>query len=234
MRSNLQEAFVIHSKPYKETSLLVTFFSSEDGKLSAIAKGAKRAKSKFSGNLEPFQLLQINFSGRSDLKTLISADPLNVYQDFATNKNLYSAFYLNELINSMVKSNEDSSELFNIYKDCLNEIKSTKNIELCLRRFELNLFTTLGYEIDFASEYQTGKSIVSDMKYSFSPESGFIKNTNGFKGKYLLEIHTGEFSDESLLISKKINQQALEYYFSELNINSRLFFRWLLVLVQIY
>ena len=125
----------------------------------------------------------------------------------------------------MVKSNEDSSELFNIYKDCLNEIKSTKNIELCLRRFELNLFSTLGYEIDFASEYQTGKSIVSDMKYSFSPESGFIKNTNGFKGKYLLEIHTGKFSDESLLISKKINQQALEYYFSELNINSRLFFR---------
>ena len=99
MRSNLQEAFVIHSKPYKETSLLVTFFSSEDGKLSAIAKGAKRAKSKFSGNLEPFQLLQINFSGRSNLKTLISADPLNVYQDFATNKNLYSAFYINELIN---------------------------------------------------------------------------------------------------------------------------------------
>ena len=127
MRSHLQEAFVIHSKPYKETSLLVTFFSNEDGKLSAIAKGAKRAKSKFSGNLEPFQLLQINFSGRSNLKTLISADPLDVYQDFATNKNLYSAFYINELINSMVKSNEDSSELFNIYKDCLNEIKSTKN-----------------------------------------------------------------------------------------------------------
>jgi len=101
MRSNLQEAFVIHSKPYKETSLLVTFFSNEDGKLSAIAKGAKRAKSKFSGNLEPFQLLQINFSGRSNLKTLISADPLNVYQDFATNKNLYSAFYINELINSI-------------------------------------------------------------------------------------------------------------------------------------
>ena len=129
MRSNLQEAFVIHSKPYKETRLLVTFFSSEAGKLSAIAKGAKRAKSKFSGNLEPFQLLQINFSGRSNLKTLISADPLNVYQDFATNKNLYSAFYINELINSMVKSNEDSSERFNIYKDCLNEIKSTKNIK---------------------------------------------------------------------------------------------------------
>ena len=61
------------------------------------------------------------------------------------------------------------------------------------------------------------------MKY-ISPESGFIKNANGFIGKYLLEIHRGEFSDESLLISKKINQQALEYYFSELNINSRLFF----------
>ena len=116
--------------------------------MSAIAKGAKRAKSKFSRQSRALPAITDKLSGRSNLKTLISADPLDVYQDFATNKNLYSAFYINELINSMVKSNEDSSELFDIYKDCLNEIKSTKNIELCLRRFELNLFSTLGYEID--------------------------------------------------------------------------------------
>ena len=71
MQTNIQEAFVIHSKPYKETSLIVTFLCRSAGKISAVAKGAKRKKSKFSGQLEPFQLLNIDFRGKSNLKTAV-------------------------------------------------------------------------------------------------------------------------------------------------------------------
>ncbi|MBA4729472.1 MAG: DNA repair protein RecO [Gammaproteobacteria bacterium] len=222
---NLQEAFVIHSKPYKETSLLVTFFGSVDGKISAIAKGAKRPKSRFSGNLEPFQLLQINFTGRSELKTLTSVDTVNAYQDFRSNKNLYSAFYINELISLMVKSNEDPTQLFLIYKNSLNEIKGTESIEICLRKFELNLLTVLGYEINFSTEYKTGEKILPEKNYIYTPESGFVENQTGYKGLQLLNISNKRFSTESLAVAKKINQQTLEYYFDELNINSRLFFK---------
>ena len=61
MISNLQKAYVIHSRPYKETSLIVTFLTEKKGKITAVAKGAKRKNSRLSGNLEPFQCLNIDF-----------------------------------------------------------------------------------------------------------------------------------------------------------------------------
>ena len=99
MDTNKQKAFVVHSKPYKETSLIVTFLTERNGKVDAVAKGAKRKKSKFSGNLEPFQLLNIDYGGRSNLKTLFLAESIEPYKDFVESENLFSAFYVNELIN---------------------------------------------------------------------------------------------------------------------------------------
>ena len=99
MQSNIQEAFVIHSRPYKETSLIVTFLCRTAGKISAVAKGAKRKKSKFAGHLEPFQLLNIDFRGKSYLKTLYLAETTEPYKDFLVKESLYSAFYINELMN---------------------------------------------------------------------------------------------------------------------------------------
>ena len=97
MISNLQKAYVIHSRPYKETSLIVTFLTEKKGKISAVAKGAKRKNSRLSGNLEPFQCLNIDYRGKSDLKSLVLAEPSEVFEDFFGSENLYSAFYVNEL-----------------------------------------------------------------------------------------------------------------------------------------
>ena len=125
----------------------------------------------------------------------------------------------------MVKSNEDPTQLFLIYKNSLNEIKGTESIEICLRKFELNLLTVLGYEINFSTEYKTGEKILPEKNYIYTPESGFVENQTGYKGLQLLNISNKRFSTESLAVAKKINQQTLEYYFDELNINSRLFFK---------
>ena len=82
MISNLQKAYVIHSRPYKETSLIVTFLTENKGKITAVAKGAKRKNSRLSGNLEPFQCLNIDYRGKSDLKSLILAEPCEFFEDF--------------------------------------------------------------------------------------------------------------------------------------------------------
>ena len=79
------DAFIIHTRPYKETSLIVSFFTKEYGNVSAIAKGAK-GKSKFSGNLEPFCLDNIGFGGKSNLKSLFFSDSLETYDDFKEEK----------------------------------------------------------------------------------------------------------------------------------------------------
>ena len=82
MISNLQKAYVIHSRPYKETSLIVTFLTEKKGKITAVAKGAKRKNSRLSGNLAPFQSLNIDFRGKSDLKSLVLAESSEVFEDF--------------------------------------------------------------------------------------------------------------------------------------------------------
>jgi len=225
MDSNYQKAFVIHSRPYKETSLIVTFLSEKNGKINAVAKGAKRKNSKLSGNLEPFQCLNIDFRGRSDLKTLYLAEPCEVFKDFMGSENLYSAFYINELINYLITQSEESAELFDIYKNCVAKLKDERSIENVLRNFELDLLGVLGYEINFSKEYGTNNDIDFEQKYKYSPQSGFSKSTNGFDGKILNEISNRIFSKDALAASKEINRKTIEYYFEELNIKSRVFFK---------
>ena len=225
MNSNYQKAFVIHSRPYKETSLIVTFLSEKNGKINAVAKGAKRKNSKLSGNLEPFQCLNIDFRGRSELKTLYLAEPCEVFKDFIGSENLYSAFYINELINFLLTQSEESAELFGIYKNCISNLKDEKSIETILRNFELDLLGVLGYEINFSTEYGTNNDLEPEQKYKYSPQSGFSKSSDGFDGKILNEISNRSFSKDALAASKEINRKTIEYYFEELNIKSRVFFK---------
>ena len=152
MISNLQKAYVIHSRPYKETSLIVTFLTENKGKITAVAKGAKRKNSRLSGNLEPFQCLNIDYRGKSDLKSLILAEPCEVFEDFFGSENLYSAFYINELINYLIAQSDESIEIFDVYKDCISNLKKNNLVEEVLRNFELNILSILGYEINFQSD----------------------------------------------------------------------------------
>ena len=225
MDTNKQKAFVVHSKPYKETSLIVTFLTERDGKVDAVAKGAKRKKSKFSGNLEPFQLLNIDYGGRSNLKTLFLAESIEPYKDFVESENLFSAFYVNELINFLLPYSDESTELFKIYQDCIQNLKAEKNIEVVLRIFELQVLSELGYEINLQYEYSNGEPILEEKKYSYRPESGFYECSDGHTGKDLIGISSMDFSESSLRVCKVITRQTFDHYFSELNIQSRVFFK---------
>ena len=225
MISNLQKAYVIHSRPYKETSLIVTFLTEKKGKISAVAKGAKRKNSGLSGNLEPFQCLNIDYRGKSDLKSLVLAEPIEVFEDFFGSENLYSAFYVNELINYLVAQADESMEIFDIYKKCISNLKRNNQIEKILRDFELNILSTLGYEINFLSDYDSNEPIMNGLRYKYSPQSGFSKSEQGYDGKILNEINERKFSKNSLQACKEINRTTINYYFEELNIKSRIFFK---------
>ena len=225
MISSLQKAYVIHSRPYKETSLIVTFLTEKKGKISAVAKGAKRKNSRLSGNLEPFQCLNIDYRGKSDLKSLVLAEPIEAFEDFFGSENLYSAFYVNELINYLVAQADESMEIFDIYKKCISNLKRNNQIEKILRDFELNILSVLGYEINFLSDYDSNEPIMNGLRYKYSPQSGFSKSEQGYDGKILKEINERKFSKNSLQACKEINRTTINYYFEELNIKSRIFFK---------
>jgi len=92
------DCFLLHQRSYGETSVIAEIFSKKNGKMSIIARGAKKPKSKFFGYLAPFTKLKVTYSGRSDLKTLTNID-----RDFSSttnslSKTSYSLLYINELL----------------------------------------------------------------------------------------------------------------------------------------
>ena len=100
-RINGQPAFVLHSYPYKETSLIVDLFTRDHGRVAVVAKGAKRPLSKLRGVLQTFQPLSVSWSGKSELRTLIDAEWVGGMLPIERNA-LLCGFYLNELLVKLI------------------------------------------------------------------------------------------------------------------------------------
>ena len=94
---SLEPAFVLHTRPYQETSILVDFFTRSYGRLNAIAKGAKRPKSPLRSVLTPASKLSVTLTGKSDLKTLSSVEIIDHFQ-LNDGVSLNSVIYVNELV----------------------------------------------------------------------------------------------------------------------------------------
>ena len=150
--SDWDECFLLHQRPHGETSLIVDMFTKKNGKMSVIAKGAKKPKSKFFGYLTPFTKLKITYTGRSELKTLTNIDRDFSESTNSLSKTSYSLLYINELLIRLLPKDAVHEDLFLLYESFLLKIHSGENIELTLRSFELDMLEMLGYGLDFENE----------------------------------------------------------------------------------
>ena len=209
-QSNNDNCFLLHQRSYGETSIIADVFTQKSGKISFIAKGAKKPKSKFFGYLVPFQKLKITYSGRSELKTLTSID-----RDLASNSNTfskvsYSLLYINELLMKLLPKDAKHEELFVLYDEFLKKINKYNNLEISLRHFELDLLDMLGYGFDYDSEIDSNEPIEAELSYVFVSERGFRKsNSSSFKGKDILSIKKRKLEDVPLKYLKEITTKAI-------------------------
>jgi DNA repair protein RecO (recombination protein O) len=230
MGSNWQRAFVLHSRPYSETSLLIDFFVETKGRVTIIAKGARRKRSAQKGILQPFTPLIIQYSGNSHIKTLKHVEAISLTLPLSRYY-LYSAFYVNELIQRVVMAESDTIQLFRAYLDCLQHLACQHHSpEYTLRHFELCLLEYLGYQIDFEHCYGTGDAIISSMTYQFHPEKGFIasvlNNSNTFKGQEIQALAKRHFANIPILnVAKRFTRMALKPYVGSQPFKSRELFR---------
>ena len=200
----LQSAFVLHQRPYQNTSAIVDIFSREYGRQSLIAKGVKRKKSPLKSILQSFQPLSLSWVRRSDLGVLVSAE-LQPPIIQLNNENLYSGLYLNELILRLLLPFDASPALFDTYSDTLLSLSNNRPVTAALRLFEKQLLTSLGYEIPLTQEAESLKAIEPDKYYSYLPEHGFIENTAEdksdvhFKGEYLLAFANNQLDQTETL-----------------------------------
>lgn len=196
-RFDSELAYILHTRPYRETSFLCELFTAGHGRISVVAKGVRRPKSRGRGLLQPFIPLIISCVGRGELLTLTDFDASGV-APVLTGRRMISAFYLNELLFRLMHREDPYPDLFLSYQHALTELEKTKEgheVQIVLRLFEKSLLKTLGYELQLLKEVESSDVIRSDQDYYFDPARGPLLTGTGnrtvaeiFKGKSLIAL----------------------------------------------
>ncbi len=171
MRIAGQPAFVLHSYPYKETSLIIDVLTRDHGRVALIAKGAKRPHSKLRGVLQTFQPLSAGWSGKSEVRTLTSAEWVGGMLPLEKS-GLLCGFYLNELLVKLLARDDPHPVLFDHYVATLNQLAHNEPAPIVLRKFELALLKETGVAGNFAVCTATSQAVLPDQAYVVDPERG--------------------------------------------------------------
>ena len=170
-RIDLEPAFVLHTRPYRESSLVVEVFSRGHGRLGLIAHGARRPKSRTRGLLQPFTPLLLSWRGRGELPALVGAEA-----DGGTLPPTGSAaivgLYLNELLLRFVHRHDPEPGLFDHYRATIGRIIREGDPEPILRIFEKGLLEAVGFALELEREVDSGTAIAPDKRYRYTPNSG--------------------------------------------------------------
>lgn len=225
-----QRAFVLHSRPWSETSLLLDLFTEEQGRISLIAKGARARRSHLKGTLQPFTPLLVRWGGRGEVKTLRGAEAVSLSLPLS-GISLYSGLYINELLARVLEQETRYSALFFDYLHCIQHLAGQSGSpEPALRRFELALLTYLGYGVDFLHCAGSGQPVDDTMTYRYREEKGFIASVvidnASFTGRQLKALASREFPDaDTLRAAKRFTRIALKPYLGGKPLKSRELFR---------
>ncbi len=208
-----QPAFVLHSYPYKETSLIVDVFSRDYGRVALIAKGAKRPHSKLRAVLQTFQPLSVNWSGKAEVRTLTSAEWIGGLLPLEKSA-LLCGFYLNELLVKLLARDDAHPALFDHYIATLNQLAHDEPAPIVLRKFERALLKETGVGSNLSVCTTTGRTVDVEQVYVVDPERGPrpahpADNTPRVTGKTLLDMEREDYSDNTTQMQSKFLMRFL-------------------------
>lgn len=216
-------AFVLHTYPYSETSMIVEMLTRDHGRLALIAKGAKRPRSALRGVLLAFQPLSISWFGKSELRTLGRAEWQRALPQL-TGTALFCGFYINELILKLTRREDAHESLFDFYGVTICELRDathsdgSKQLASLLRRFELHLLKELGYAVSLEHDAETRDPIVADRCYEYIIERGPVatapsKAHQQLRGQTLLDMAREDYTDsDTAQEAKRLMRQLINHY----------------------
>jgi DNA repair protein RecO (recombination protein O) len=218
----MDRGFVLHSYPYRETSLILQAWTEKHGRLALVAKGARRPKSASRIVLVPFQPLTLDWFGRGELRTLKTAEPTVPATPLA-GEALMSAFYMNELLLKLTTRDDPHEKLFEAYDAGITNLRALSrsnaapraaDIEPVLRAFELKLLQELGYALELAREAGSQVPIAAEREYFYVVERGAVAaaaaaggetpaNAVRLRGLTLIDLERGRFEDPTTVAQSK-------------------------------
>jgi DNA repair protein RecO (recombination protein O) len=212
----MRAAFLLHRRPYRDTSLLLECLVAGEGRMPLIARGA--AKGRLKGTLQPFQPLTLRWRGRGEVMTLTHAEASEKPLDLKK-KLLYCGFYLNELLMRLLPRGDACDHLMQAYWKTLLHLQYSEYPDWELRRFELQLLQETGYGVVLDSTCE-GAPVSRDQMYAYHVGQGVTQDHSDsdalIQGRTLLALHQGEWRHarerhEAKLLMRRLIDHSLDY-----------------------
>jgi len=219
-RADHEPGYVLHTYPYKETSLIVEAFTRRHGRVALLARGARRPRSAMRGVLLAFHPLRLGWSGAAELATLITAEWGGGLQPASrplAGRGLMCGFYLNELILRLLPREDAHEALFDAYGDALARLSGGDAFPAVLRSFEKRLLAELGYAPVFDRDALSGAPIEPASSYVYEPDRGPVRASHGellISGRTLLDLAADDYTrsetrDEARYLMRALIGQRL-------------------------
>jgi DNA repair protein RecO (recombination protein O) len=207
-------AYVLHTYPYRETSLIVEVLARDHGRIGLIARGARRPRAALRGQLIQFQPLGLSWSGKGELRVLQKAEFLGGWP-MPRGEALLCGFYLNELLLRLLPRDDAHPALFAAYAGAVERLAAGFELAASLRRFEKALLRELGYALVLDRDAVRGTPIDPTSAYGYEPERGPVAIVNGaapaarFTGRALLAIAADDYSEPETLSQSRALMRLL-------------------------
>ncbi|AJP58626.1 DNA repair protein RecO [Pandoraea vervacti] len=223
-----QPGFVLHSYPYRETSLIIDVLTRDHGRIALVAKGAKRPHSALRGVLQTFQPLSLAWLGKGELRTLTKAEWVGGLRPLEGDA-LLSGFYLNELLVKFCARDDPHDKLFQHYLTTLHHLAHGEPAGIILRAFERVLLRETGYAVAFDRCTQTRGKVTADRRYVFHPDWG-VRPARGDEptdwpvviGQTLLDMEQDDYSRaQTVQQSKLLMRFLLNHHLGGVPLNTR-------------
>ncbi len=229
-RQDNQQAYVLHTYAFRETSLVVEAFTRAHGRIAMMARGAKRPRSALRGSLMAFQPLSLSWSGRGEMRLLLRAE-WQGGQARLQGTALLCGFYLNELLMKLLPREDPHEQLFVDYQAALMRLAAEAEPGAVLRRFEKALLRELGYALTLERDSVSGAPIDPRQSYAYELERGPVA-LNGaahaglvLSGQTLLDIVRDDYSDpQTLQQTKALMRLLINHRLEQKPLNSRRIF----------
>ncbi len=221
-----EPAFLLHHRPYQDSSRILAVISVNHGRLALVARGSRSAKSRLRGILRPFLPLRMSWVIRSDLGTLTGAEmngaPISLQGDA-----LMSGYYANELLLKLLHRHDPQPEIFSAYTRTIENLAATADVAVPLRHFEMELLRLLGYALNLDHDTETREPLRSDTMYEYRVEQGPVpiskrEGAMVFSGQQLTAVRNEDFDrPEVLNCAGRLLREVIFFHLGGRELNSR-------------
>jgi DNA repair protein RecO (recombination protein O) len=230
MRILLEPAFVLHNRPYRESSVMLEVLSREHGRVGLVARGARGARSRWKSILQPFRPLLLSWSQRGELGTVTDADQVAA-PPALSGEPLFCAIYANELLVRFLQRSDPHAGLFDHYNRMLADLAGGESTQRVLRLFEYRVLTAAGFGLQLEHESGSEHRLQPEAWYLYQPESGPLPRepANGeieglVSGAALLALKSGDIGEQHLKELKLLMRKLIRHHLGDRAIKSQQLF----------